>query len=369
MSRIYTNGFERGDVGIIHATNRGEADLESILIIPNSEIPSLSGYIIDHIPPKYGNYVLGMKGGYEVQFCPYEVTGTIFTEIYISFRFLFTGIPYWQGHMFSLESPLGNNHVIFNDDGTYRATGWLDMGYGEANIVIPKGLSSGIWHFIELYYKLSTDRYTSDGAYDFRINGKQFSSSNAFKTNYEPNTVPREINSVVLRGCCQAIDWVLFDDFVVDSTAAFETGGGGVIRYQPTGDATTEWTPSAGVSHYTIADNRQLNRDMPTSNYLSTDTTGEDSYIIGQDGTNTFDVNSTIFSVQTSQMVSKRGYSPVDDVKSFLDIGGNKYFSDSYRVPIENYYESTYIWETNPNTLTYWTANDINNLNLGIKGD
>lgn len=368
MSRIYYTGFESGDIGLFSSVDARGANFTNVRVLSNAEIPSIPEYE-DHTPPKYGDKVLSISYLRGVVFHPEIITGQKdHTELYLSFKIQFVGDEnICSNKIFAIQDSEGHNHVFLEDDGDYTGALLLACGYqSDKNHFIPHTIRPYEWTLIELYYKLSTTRYTYDGEFEFRINGRTLAEATNFRTNYSP-TADLGMREVYLLG--GSSEDSIFDDFILDSTAAFETSGGGIVRYQPDSDQTSTWTPSVGGNHYEIADNKSYMRDMPENDYLATDSATEESFGVAQDGTSAIGATSTIFSVQTEHFISKVGAPAVNQIKPFLDVSGNKYFGVEQRSPLNNFYPLVDIWESNPDTSADWTGTEIPNVKLGIKAE
>jgi len=369
MSRLYINGFEGGNLGQIFNTSSRLDYLGAIRIVTNDQIPSLSGYE-DHEPPRCGNRVVALTGnGIGIRFLPETIQGfgNHLTQIYFSFKIQQIDSGYFTSPWCALGNNIQQNHFYIEDDTDGIGIHVLNVGYNN-DFLDHWSLTHYRWNLIEIWYKLSTDRNTADGEFEFRLNGETIVSQPNYATSYAATSAGSYISRAsISSGGIHS--YILVDDIIIDTTAAFDISSGNIVSFKPTSDNVVNWTPSTGSNSYEIIDNTGLIRDMPDREYISTDSTAEASFDIGMDGTNTLDAGSTIYSVQTESFVSKFGEPNVNYVRSFLDISGTKYFGDSHKVPINNFYPQSDIWETNPNTLSDWTNTDISNLFLGIKGE
>ena len=369
MARIYYNGFESGNIGRLFTRNCNlGGSTDPYQIVSDADIPSLAGYE-NHEPMRYGSYALALSSTHGVQFFPADILGTDPTEIFVSFKYQQISGGYHSNPWFSITNYLGNTHFDIEDD-TW-GHGGHKLTIGPNQVVYPSFVFQPYrWQLVELWYKLSTTSGTYDGEYEIRINGRTYYSATNYRTSNSGIAAACVISAVNFTSQFGAgSDYILLDDFVFDTTSSFDISNSGVVRFEPVADQTTGWTPSTGSTIYEITDNKAWMRDMPDQEYVSTDTTSEVSVDIGIDSTTVLSSDSTIYSVQTDARVSKVGVPSINNVKSFLDISGTKYYGDLHTVPIVNFYSYTDIWETNPDTLTYWTNTDLDNLIIGVKGD
>jgi len=366
MARIFQCGFEDGDISALNSEFGRGINFTGVRIVSNEDIPSLPTVYYGHTAPRYGDYVCALNDiNGKMNFYPKQIIGTNPTDIYVSFKMQQLAISSISNVYFSITSPLAGAHLYLDDDGEYM--GGTDLVYGgNTRVQIPTRMSPLQWHTFEIYLKLSTNQYTADGEYEFRLNGKTVSALTNIPTSDE-NDAESVIFGINFQGANASGNHTIFDDIIIDSTSCFDTGTGGVVRYKPSSDQTSEWTPSSGSSHYEIVEEKKYQRDMPYGEYLATDTTSDDSFTIVQDGTNTIDTTSTIYSVHSEFSVCKYGKSSVSYIKPYLDISGSKYYGSIHKAPLNNFYSQIDIWEQNPYTLTDWSAADIVNLIFGVE--
>jgi len=369
MSRLYINGFEGGNLGLLRNSTSKIPSLNVIKFVTNDEIPSLTGYQ-DHEPIRCGKRVLALSGSTStaISFIPETVLGfgNHLNEIYVSFKIQQVSSGYFTQPWFSIQNNVPENHFYIEDD--TDGFGVHVLNVSTTDFFEHWALTHYRWNLIELWYKLSTTRYTSDGAFEFRVNGQTIASESAYATTYS-TTSPGSYISQVAIASGGTHSFILIDDFIIDSTSAFDISSGNITRFKPISDDSSAWTPNAGSTCYEIVSNTGLIRDMPDRNYISADSVSEVAFDVGMDATNTLDTTSTIYSVQTNIQTSKYGEPTIEYVKSFLDISSSKYYGDAHKVPMNNFYSEIDIWETNPDTLTYWTDVDIESLLFGIRGE
>lgn len=236
----------------------------------------------------------------------------------------------------------------------YRTNNAGDFnGFATASFTV----SSGIYYYYELKLKVKTD---ATGSLTMRMNGNPVYSTTDQQTAYHQNGA----YGIQLFEKAFSTGHIIADDlYICDTTGTRNNtflGDSTVECLLPDADGTyLEWTPSTGVTHYTLVD--EVPPDENTS-YIYTTTSGNRDTFSYSDLTT---LSGIVAGVQFNIFANKGtpglvSITPLAVVSSGLYEGDTVYVSDTY-----TYYMS--IMETNPSTSGTWSLSDIDGSEFGVK--
>lgn len=140
------------------------------------------------------------------------------------------------------------------------------------------------------------------------------------------------------------------NDFVGDFTS---------LASFPTGDDTTEWTPSTGNAHYALVDEAEPDDD---TTYVDSDTVNDVDKFTTTNLTSIDSVLAVVLGVDARLVdAGDRSY------RSILDSGGTEYAGQTVPLTDTTWVYTFDIWEQDPDTSLAWTVNGYNATKPGVE--
>ena len=215
-------------------------------------------------------------------------------------------------------------------------------------------LSSGVWYYVELGATINS----STGSYTLKINGVTELTASGVNTQSTGNASANTIQIGSMSNSAKVDDL-----YVCDGQGSVNNTFLGDVRVQallPASDGgETQWTPSAGTTHYSLVD--EVPPDGDTS-YVYSSTAGQvDVYGMSAIAAST----GTVKGVQWLAYARKddagtRTIAPLIRISSTDYAGSDQNIGTSY-----TYYLQVY--EEDPSTSAAWTIAGVNAAEMGIK--
>jgi hypothetical protein len=265
--------------------------------------------------------------------------------------FYFTVSDRTAGINFYYNGTLGVN-VLFNPAASSSIAAKLGSTTLETFSGFQVLINTNIWYYLELKVLC----HPTDGTIEVRLNGTTVISLSGIntQTGAEPYYNVVSLWSSYHSRC---------DDFYVCDGAGTACndfqGVCKVIGIFPNADtATTQWTPSTGITHYNLVDENPPN----TSDYVSTNTQAKTDLYSYPSITG----DATIIGIQVNTQVNLPSGTSVI-VESPIVSNGVADIGPDTQILSSSYVDARHISMTNPDTGLAWTVEDLAAAQIGVK--
>lgn len=220
---------------------------------------------------------------------------------------------------------------------------------------------ANIWHYFELKVTVRTG---TNGSYELRRNETLVDSGSSVNLAESGS----DGCDAVSLGHHSAGSVFVDDLYVLDSTGTSNNdflGDSLCVAILPDGDgATTNWTTSTGVTHYTLVDDSST---LPPDNndYVYSDTNGQIDLFSFDDLPATG--LGSIRAVKLSNLSRMAAVGSRTCRAKFRSSGGTVANGDDFVVDGESALDRPVIFDENPVTTSAWTASDINGGQFGVE--
>jgi hypothetical protein len=243
------------------------------------------------------------------------------------------------------------------------ASGQLEVYRGDRTTLLGTSAASSVNWGVFTYIEVKATINDSTGSVIVEANGVEILNLSGIDTKATANAQATYLaigNCSV--GSISLASW--FDDLYILNTSGSAPqndflGDCRVDPLYPNADGNySAWTPSTGVTHYTLVDEATPN----TSDYVESSTSSQkDSYGFG----NLSATTGTIFGVQLNIAAHKTDAGS-KDIKALTRIASTDYLSSAIAVSTDQTY-LRHIWEENPNAAAAWTEAAINGAEFGVE--
>ena len=134
-----------------------------------------------------------------------------------------------------------------------------------------------------------------------------------------------------------------------------------ILGYLPTGDDTSEWTPSTGNDHYAVVDE---NPPDDSSTYISSSSGSGDLDLFTH--ASILSDTSNINGVKVAMDVALASAGS-ENTKQAVESGNTVYYGSNHTIDSTSWGYRNYYWETDPDTGNLWTVNGFNNAKFGVE--